>query len=328
MSRPARSLPFPAARAAGHGLLAAVLCLAALMPAAAAPSAKGAPPKAYSFGVVGHTFKNVSDESALKRGVEELNQGNPAFIVATGIKAATEPCSDKLYSQRRAILAASEAPMVVSLAGSDWSACLNSAGRSNAIERLNRLRELFYPDSESLGLRQLGVTRLSSSAKFRSYAENSHWEVGKVLYATINLPANNNHYRPEAGRNSEYEDRLVANRAWLHRLFTLAQREKLHGLVLFSDGDAGVLQEEGFSLLKSFNTKQDGYAEPRRQIRAMAEKFQGKVLLVDAQGGNAEPVIQWRGNVGHLGVGSAWVEVKVRPGDAALFTLKGGAEPQ
>jgi hypothetical protein len=39
--------------------------------------------------------------------------------------------------------------MIVSLAGSDWSACINSSGRSNAIERLNRLRELFYVDGES-----------------------------------------------------------------------------------------------------------------------------------------------------------------------------------
>jgi hypothetical protein len=107
-----------------------------------------------------------------------------------------EPCSDKLYTQRHALLNESAQPMIVSLAGSDWSACINSSGRSNAIERLNRLRELFYVDGESLGARHLTVTRLSSNAKFRSYAENAHWEYGKVLFATINLPANNNHFRP------------------------------------------------------------------------------------------------------------------------------------
>jgi hypothetical protein len=219
--------------------------------------------------------------------------------------------------------------MVVSLAGSDWSACLNSAGRSNAIERLNRLREVFYVDSESLGARKLQVTRLSSTAKFRSYAENSHWEYGKVLFATINLPANNNHYRPEAGRNSEFEDRLVANRAWLHRLFTLAERQKMQGLVLFSDGDAGVTAEEGFSLLSSFQTKQDGFAEVRKQIRGMAEKYKGKVLLIDAQpvqqGAQGEPAIQWRENVGHVTMTSDWAEVHVTPGAAALFSIKGGS---
>jgi hypothetical protein len=307
---------------------AAAVAAAATSPAHAAPPAHG-----FQFAVIGHSFKSDADEAVLKRAIADATQANPAFVVATGIKAAGEPCSDKLYAQRRALLDESAPPMIVSLAGSDWSACVNSLGRSNAIERLNRLRELFYADGESLGARRLQVTRLSSTAKFRSYAENAHWEYGKVLFATINLPANNNHFRPEAGRNSEYEDRLVANRAWLHRLFTLAERQKLQGLVLFSDGDVGLQQEEGFSLLPSFRSKQDGFAEPRRQIKAMAEKFKGKVLLVDTQGAAAganasaastEPAINWRGNVGHLSVAAEWAEIRVAPNTATLFTIKGG----
>lgn len=286
----------------------------------------------FDFGVIGHPLQHGRDEAALKRAIADVAQTNPAFVVATGIKAVNEPCSDKLYAQRRDLLNESGAPMIVSLAGSDWSACINSAGRSNAIERLNRLREVFYVDSESLGARRQPVTRLSATAKFRSYAENSHWEYGKVLFATINLPANNNHYRPEAGRNSEFEDRLVANRAWLHRLFTLAERQKMRGLVLFSDGDAGVTAEEGFSLLPSFQTKQDGFAEVRKQIRSMAEKYKGTVLLIDSQpvqaaaaGTHNEPAIQWRGNVGHVTMTSDWAEVHVTPGAAALFSIKGGS---
>ncbi len=278
---------------------------------------------AFQFGVIGHSFKSGPDESVLKRAIIDTTQSNPAFIVATGIKASSEPCSDKLYAQRRAILAESDKPMIVSLAGSDWSACLNSTGRSNAIERLNRLREVFFIDGETLGAHKLTLTRLSGTAKFRSYAENAHWEYGKVLFATINLPANNNHYRREAGRNSEYEDRLVANRAWLHRLFTQAERKKLDGLVLFSDGDIGLPQDDSWFALPSFQSKQDGFAEPRRQIKAMAEQFKGKVLLIDTQSGSAtEPAINWHGNVGHLSLAAEWVQVRVTPGAPALFTVK------
>jgi len=320
-----------------HATPCAALMLALVLASAATHAAQPVPPaqalaaaaRGFQFGVIGHAFKGASDEAALKRAIADTAQADPAFIVATGVKAANEPCSDRLYAQRRELLNESAQPMIVSLAGSDWSACLNSAGRSNAIERLNRLRELFYGDGESLGARRIQLTRLSSTAKFRSYAENAHWEYGRVLFATVNLPANNNHYRPEAGRNSEYEDRLVANRAWLHRLFTLATRQKLQGLVLFSDGDVGLQADEGFSLLPSFQSKQDGFAEPRRQIQAMAEKFKGKVLLVDAQksaaaGAGAEPAIHWRGNVGHLSLGAEWAEVRVAPDAATLFTIKGG----
>ncbi|MET0268235.1 MAG: hypothetical protein ABW202_21780 [Duganella sp.] len=280
----------------------------------------------FQFGVIGHSFKTGQDEAVLKRAIADATHDGPVFVVATGVKADGEPCSDRLYGGRHALLDASSVPMVVSLAGSDWSGCINSAGRSNAIERLNRLRELFYRDSETLGARRLPVTRLSSTAKFRSYAENAHWQVGKILFATINLPANNNHYRPEAGRNSEYEDRLVANRAWLHRLFTLATRQKMDGLVLFSDGDVGLENEPGFSLLPRFENKQDGFAEPRRQIKAGASKFKGKVLLVDTlvtATPNGEATIHWQDNIGHLNLAADWTEVRVTPGSATLFSVKG-----
>lgn len=305
------------------------LALPALLVLMLAPARAESRAGSFQFGVIGHSFKSGHDEAVLKRAIDGATSINPAFVVATGVKAATEPCSDKLYAARYALLNASSAPMIVSLAGSDWSACLNSAGRSSAIDRLNRLRELFYRDSETLGAKRLPVTRLSSSAKFRSYAENAHWQVGKVLFATINLPANNNHYRPEAGRNSEYEDRLVANRAWLHRLFTLAVRQKLDGLVLFSDGDVGLEAEPGFSLLARFESKRDGFAEPRRQIKTLAEKFKGKVLLVDTQVVPAaikEPSIHWQGNVGHLNLAADWTEVRVAPDSATLFAIRNATD--
>lgn len=290
-------------------LLAALACQAA---GAAPPAGRSG---GFQFGVIGHSFQKGADDEPLKQALRETNLAQPAFVVATGIKAASESCSDRLYNQRKELLGDSVPPLVLSLAASDWSACKNSAGRSNAIERLNRLREVFFADDNALGKRKLDLSRLSSNAKFRSYAENAHWEYGKVLFATINLPANNNHYLPEAGRNSEFEDRLVANRAWLKRLFAMAQRRKLDGIVLFSDGDLQLLQDEESSLLSGFNSKQDGFASPRRQIKALAKDFSGKVLMVDTQTARdkkpARPEITWRDNLGHLTVNAGWVEIDV-----------------
>ncbi|WP_187358716.1 hypothetical protein [Pseudoduganella aquatica] len=294
--------------------------------AAAGATAKA--PRAFVFSAIGHAFKAGADEALLKRAITEASQDKPVFIVATGIKAAGEPCSDKLYAQRKEVLDESPRPIIVSPAGTDWTACRNSAGRSNAIERLNRIREVFYPSNESLGLQPLVLTRLSATAKFRSYAENAYWEHGPVLFATLNLPAQNNHFLQEAGRNSEFEDRLVANRAWLHRLFALAQRRGVEGIVLFSDGDPGAHVEESFSLLGGFSEKQDGYTQVRKQLRALAEKFKGKVLLVDNQGdAKTPPAMTWRGNLGHLGLGVEWETVRVQPGSANLFSLGEEAAP-
>ncbi len=286
-------------------------------------------PVAHQFGLIGHSFANNGDEAPLRQALIATNDSANAFVVATGIKHVDDACSDALYLARRELLAEAQRPLVLVPAASDWSVCTTPAGRSAAQERLTRLRELFFDEPASLGIRKLSLTRLSSTAKFRSFAEYAQWEVGNVLYATMNITSDNNHYRPEAGRNSEFEDRLVANRAWLHRLATYAQRKKLAAIVLFSEGDIGVQANDSRGgkaarQLALAANRQDGFADVRRQVTAIALKFQGKVLLVDsaplAEGG--APAIAWRGNLGHLSLGSSVVEVKVTPGAATLFTIK------
>lgn len=296
---------------------------ALLLPAALAAAPKQA--DTHRFAVIGHSFADGGEER-FRHAIEEASDKTLSFVVVTGIKGAGESCSDKLYQQRRDLIDEAKRPVIVSPAASDWTDCRNSAGRSNAIERLNRLRELLYPDQSSLGTKKIQLTRLSMSPRFRSYAENAHWEVGKVLYATLNLPANNNHYLAAAGRNSEYEDRLVANRFWLNRLFAIARRDKLDAVVLFSEGDMQPFAKPAGlgGLLRRAPAVQDGFAETRKQVMALAQKFQGKVLLVDSAGlpKGGKPAIEWQGNVGHVSVGPDALEVKVAPGAEHVFTLK------
>ena len=277
---------------------------------------------AHRFAVVGHGFTDGGDKR-LRTALADNDDRDVAFLVVTGIKGAPEPCTDKLYQKRRDVIDAARRPVVVLPAGSDWTECRNSAGRTIAIERLNRIRELFYGEASTLGARKLPVTRQSMSPRFRAYAENAHWSVGKVLYATVNMPANNNHYLNEAGRNNEYEDRLVANRFWLNRLFAIARRDKLEGVVLFSEGDVKALsQPTGLrALLRSAVPENDGFAEPRRLILSLAQKFPGRVLLVDGTRMRAKPAIEWRGNVGHLAAGADALEVVVDPDTKALFRV-------
>jgi hypothetical protein len=77
----------------------------AILPVAAKTAAKKAG-NGFQFGVIGHAFKADTDEERLKRAIAAVNQEKPVFIVATGIKAASEPCSDKLYAQRKEVLGA------------------------------------------------------------------------------------------------------------------------------------------------------------------------------------------------------------------------------
>ena len=138
-----------------------------------------------------------------------------------------------------------------------------------------------------------------------------------MLFATVDWPANNNHYLPEAGRNSEFEDRLVANRAWLKRLCAVAAMRKLEGIVLFSDGNVYDDERHG-------DGRRDGFTETRRQLKTLAGQYRGKVLLVDTQDGAkaADEHIAWKDNLGHISVTSGWADIRVDHGAPELFTLK------
>jgi len=305
-------------------LLAAALCAALCLPAMAGAKDDDA----HHFGVIGHSFDGKGDKR-FRQALDDTSDKTNAFVVLTGIKHASEPCGDRLYETRRDLVERVKRPVIVLPAGSDWTACRNSAGRTNAVERLNRLRELFHGEPSSLGAKKLPLTRLSMSPRFRAYAENAHWTVGKVLYASVNLPANNNHYLAAAGRNSEYEDRQVATRFWLNRLFTLARGDRLDAIVLFSEGDLKPLADPvAPSLLRRGSPLFDGFAATRKQVQALAGKFDGKVLLVDSAGlgKGKKPAIAWRGNLGQLSVDDEAVEVEVKPGSKALFVVKDAAD--
>ncbi|MES2902246.1 MAG: hypothetical protein V4723_21135 [Pseudomonadota bacterium] len=303
-----------------HGLLAGLL-----LGAHGATLADGKLGDTHAFGIIGHSFARSGGEERLTKSLARTRSASLEFVVATGIKEGAEPCTDAVYSKRRKLLDGARRPLIVIPAASDWSECRNG-GRRAGLERLNRLRELLYEEAESLGERKMGLSRLSMSSQFRSYAENAYWVVDSVMYATVNIPADNNLYRPEAGRNSEFEDRSVANRYWIKRLFALARGKKLDALVLFSEGDVKILSEppKWLARLGRGPTGQDGYVQLRHQIQGLAQKFAGKVLLVDTApvAANGLPTIAWKGNLGHVSVGSGVYEMKVAPKAAEMFALE------
>lgn len=294
-------------RSTSRGALAIALLLLASICAAADD---------FSVAIVGPSLTKTNEERALQQVISETDDENIAFVVVNGIKSAQEACSDALYVDRKILFDAAKNGLIVSLAGSDWTPCKTSTGKSASIERLSRLRELFFADDFSFGATKIPLTRQSAAPKFRSYAENSRWEFGPVLFATINLPSDNNHYLAAGGRNNEFEDRTVANANWLQRLTSHANTRKLEALVLFCDHDP-ITPPKGAGV-------RDGFIEIREQIQRLATQFSGRILLVHA---SATPMtgtpagISWRRNLGTLAVSSGWLRLKISPNSPALFSV-------
>lgn len=266
------------------------------------------------------TFAVLSHPKQLLQELEIHPTDATRFVVVNGIGTATsegKACSDEAIAQRRAELDASSHNVIISLAASDWLTCPTH-------NPLPQLREAWFEGDWALGGHKLALTRLSANRKFKRYPENARWEIGGMLFATINLPVGNNHYRLEAGRNGEFEDRQVANRLWLQRLFALVRQKKLRGMVLFSDGNPWQTRSR---------PRHDGFAEVRSQITQLSGQMASgsKLLLIDHQpepGVKVARSITWRGNVGHVSLPPGWHEFAVHAGGSSaagsgqLFMLK------
>lgn len=284
----------------------------------AAGAAWGGTPD-FSFGVINHASAGAKGEDSLRQALTETDADNLAFVVVNGIKSPSEGCEDSLYNARHELLSQAQNGIFMSLAGSDWITCRDRENRSDAIERLARMRDIFYAGEFSLGATRLPLLRQSLTPKFRSYAENTRWEIGNVLFATVNLPAANNHFLLDGGRNNEFEDRLIANRNWLQHLFAFAALKKSAAIVFFSDGNPfGPPPKHSF-----FRTQRDGFAETRKLFSELAGKFHGRVLVVHSQGGkNKTPAhILWSGNLGNVGVGERWLKIVMDEQLPQLFAV-------
>jgi hypothetical protein len=210
------------------------------------------------------------------------------------------------------------------------------------VERLNRLRELFFPEDATLGRHPRPVLRQSDQALFRSFRENMRMNVGDVLIVGLNVPGDNNHYRNEGGRNSEFEDRREANRQWLARAFSLARQRGLNGIVVVAHADphfANGWEKKGRpTLLDGFmrHRTRDGYLEFKRQLRELSARFNGQVLLVHAGANGPEsgfgidkPLHDAAGKVMQnftrvslpTGTISQWAELVITPAAASPFAV-------
>ncbi|MGO4302607.1 hypothetical protein AB4Z41_02930 [Cupriavidus sp. RAF12] len=261
-------------------------------------------------------------------------------IHAGGIKGDTESCGDAVLAARQRVLDEAPLPVIYVPGENDWAECQKPVnGQFDAVERLNRLRELFFPVDATLGRQTLPVIRQSDQALFRSYRENVRLLKGNVLLVGLNLPGDNNHYRTEGGRNGEFEDRREANRQWLARAFSVAAQHDVAGVVVVAHGDPqfgnGWEKRGKPSLFDAFVRRgaRDGYLEFKRQLRDLTGKFSGQVLLVHAGDGSfsvdkplrdaaGKVVANFTRVVLPVGSPSQWTELMVSPGTKSVFQVR------
>lgn len=249
-----------------------LLCLAGL--------SAGAEP--VHFGLFSDAPYSAWEREQFPRLIADMSAQPLAFVVHGGdIKNSSSVCDDQTYTAILEAFQASEHPLVYVPGDNEWTDChhrLNA--RFDPLERLDRLRELFWAGDTSLGRRTMALERQSRRSAFPAYRENVRWASGGALFVGLNVPGSDNNYFGDSiqepdrrGPVAEFTRRAAANRAWLAEAFDVARREGLSGILIVAHANPGFeAWNEGRAPV--------GYADFLEQLRHEVRRFDGQVVLV------------------------------------------------
>jgi len=310
----------------------AVLCLALAL--LAGPGLAQTPAR-FSFAIVGDAPYNALEEIEFAQMLREINQENLAFVVHVGdIKGGASPCSDELYEQRKRLFQASRHPFILVPGDNEWTDChRKSAGGYDPLERLERLRQVFFSGANSLGQATLELERQSDDpgtlAALRVYRENVRWVVNGVLFIGLNIPGSNDNYGRTPQMDAEHAQRGRANAAWLAQGFDLA-RENGYAAVFVC------IQADPHFESPSPRRAADGYAAFKQALLAHTLAFGKPVFLVHGDSHRFrvdQPLVDaaTQQRVGQFtrieSFGSPlvdWIEVTLDPAKPKLFSVRTG----
>ena len=218
----------------------------------------------FIFAAFGDTPYTQDEESRFPDFIAEMNREDLAFVVHIGdFKSARTPCSDEIYLQRREWFGLFHHPFVLLPGDNEWTDCRRyTAGGYDPLERLRKLRELFFTGGESLGQR-----RISLSRQLPDYPEHTRWRYASVLFVALNVPGGANNARHDP---AEFRARSAAVALWLRESFRIAHGAKLPAIVIFMHANPWA----------SPTGRYFGYRELLTALDAETRGFQGEVLLV------------------------------------------------
>jgi len=230
------------------------------------------------FGLFGDTPYSRWERDNLPYLMADMDSENLAFVVHDGdIKNGYSVCSDEVLRDMLGVFQASGHPLVFVPGDNEWTDChRKNNGGYDPLERLEKLRELFFPGDTALGQRTMALERQSRDPAFASYRENVRWQAGGALFVGLNVPGSDNNYHGTSrggGPVQEYLDRGAANRAWLAQAFALARAQKLAGILI-------VIQANPEFEAASAGHPKPGYRDFIKQLRDETLAFAGQVVLV------------------------------------------------
>ena len=320
--------------------------------------------QSFQFAAIGDTGYSKKSEHEFNRMIAAMNREPLGFVVHVGDFEAdprpymrspttvTEPCTDEAFKSVLVQFQTSEHPIVLTPGDNDWTDChILNTRKVDPLERLARVRELFYPDGQSLGKRSMPVTSQASDPKFAKFRENLFWTINNVSFVTLHIVGSNNNRGRTPEMDAEANERMEANIAWLRKAFADAKAANSAGFVLMTQANPGfetkwtpslidryfrlfpgvnpprALPPSGFDdLLEAVSSEMANYDKPTLFIHGDTHIFHVSKPLVDRMSGRFVDHFTRLEVFGDPD--SHWVRVLVDPRQPGVFTIRPEIVPE
>lgn len=196
------------------------------------------------FALIGDMPYNARQRKEYVNMMKEIDSANLAFVAHAGDfwfdglvwKASSKglaPCSDKAFDDRLKLAQNSKHPFIFTPGDNDWTDCHRAKPLAyDPLERLAKLREMYFQVDHSLGQRKMTLARQS-----KQFPENVRWAYGDVQFVTLHMTGSNNNKGRTAEMDAENKERNTANIAWLKDAFKSAKNNNSKAMMIISQAN-------------------------------------------------------------------------------------------
>ena len=285
-------------------------------PAATQPSSNDR----FQFAVIGDYPYGADQVPKFDRLIEAINQERPALVLHLG-DISNQACTDAALQTTLASLRRFTMPVVYTPGDNEWTDCHESG--ADPLQRLSRLRQLFFPSDQSLGQRTLTVTRQSGE-----YPENARFDFGGITFVSVHRVGSSDGTGRTPEGDAEAAARSTAGMDWIRAGFEAASAAGSKGIVVFFQADPNFdlyrlgVRNVHTDFLRTLERESIQFRRPVLLVQGDTHAFKVDKALVSSVDGTTIENVTRLENFGSPDV--HWSRVTVDPSGPELFTFSAG----
>ncbi|MEW6678433.1 MAG: hypothetical protein AB1421_10970 [Pseudomonadota bacterium] len=310
-------------------------------------------PPTPSFALIGDVPYSATQEAQFDNVIAAINADRDVrFVLHNGdVKGGGERCDDAVLQKRFDQYQNFDDAFIVTPGDNDWTDChRTNNGNYLPTERLEKFRELFYPDPrKTTGGRPFSVRTQADMAGFEPFVENVMWHFNGTVMGTVHVVGSNNNLAPwnqidpsdsydspRADRIAEFQAREAAALAWIDEIFAQATRSRAAGVMIAMqanpnfDLSASDIERQGFNaILDRITNHAIAFAKPVMLAHGDSHYFRIDKPLMGPRTPSGTATLENVTRVENFGSPNVhWVEVFVDPRDPNVFRAEQRLVPE